>query len=62
MGVTKRNESLAANINIEGVFLNQMTKFRNLESLVTDDARRETEIKARLGMAKTTFGTMRHPD
>ena len=59
MGVTKRNESLVMNINIEGVALKQVTKFRYLGSLVTEDARCETEIKARIGMAKANFGKMR---
>ena len=39
--------------------MKQVTKFRYLGSLVTEDARCETEIKARIGMAKANFGKMR---
>ena len=59
MGVTKRNESLPVNITVEGVSMKQVTKFRYLGSLVTEDGKCDAEIKARIGMAKANFGKMR---
>ena len=47
------------NINVKEVSINQVTRFRYLGSSVTEDAKCETEIKARIGMAKSNFGRMR---
>ena len=59
MEVTKKKESLASSINVEGVTIEQVTKFRYLGSLVSENGKCDAEIKVRIGMAKTNFGKMR---
>ena len=59
MGITKRRERLMVNLNIEGAALYQVDKFRYLGSLVSEDGRCDDEIRARIGMAKSNFGSMR---
>ena len=59
MGITKRRERLMVNLNIEGAALYQVDKFRYLGSLVSEDGRCDDEIRARIGMAKSDFGSMR---
>ena len=59
-GVTKSRERLAVNINIEGVAIKQVGKFRYLGSLVSEDGRCDEEIRARRAMGKANFGKMRN--
>ena len=59
MGLTKRSEELPVNISLRGGTLNQVNSFRYLGSLVADDGRCDSDIRGRIGMAKTTFGQIR---
>ena len=59
MGVTKRSEPLPVNIYMEGRRFNQVASFKYLGSLVSEDGRCDKEIKARIGMAKANYGSMR---
>jgi len=44
-----------AEIFVEGKVLEQVQKFIYLEAWITEDGRRETEVKSRIAMAKATF-------
>ena len=46
MRVTKRNESLPLNITVEGVSMKQVTNFRYLGSLVTEDGKCDAVTKS----------------
>jgi endonuclease/exonuclease/phosphatase family metal-dependent hydrolase len=46
---------VVARIVIDGQVVEQVSKFKYLGSLITDDGRSEAEIKARIGMAKDAF-------
>ena len=60
MGITKRTERLTVRTNIEGAPIKQVASFRYLGSLVTEDGRCDSEIRTRIGMAKSNFGKMRN--
>ena len=60
MGVTKRRERLPVSINIEGVAIRQVEKFKYLGSLVSEDGKCDEEIRARIAMGKANFGKMRN--
>ena len=59
MGITKRRERLMVDINIEGSPLYQVDRFRYLGSVISEDGRCDDEIRARIGMEKANFGSMR---
>ena len=59
MGITKRREQLPVQIGLGGDILNQVNSFKYLGSLITEDAKCETDIRARIGMAKAAFGQLR---
>ena len=58
MVVTKLNEAPDCSIRIQQELVKQVEKFKYLGSTVTADARCTTEIKARIGIAKTAFRKM----
>ena len=59
MGITKRAEELSVNIRMEGRHITQIGKYKYLGVMVTKDGKCETEVLKRIGMAKTTFNSMR---
>ena len=59
MGVTKRMERLPIIITLAGDSLKQLAMFMYLESVLSENGRCESEIRARIGLAKANFGKMR---
>ena len=59
MGITKASGRLPVNITLDGLGIKQVSSFRYLGSLVDEDGKCDTEIRTRIGMAKTNFGKMR---
>ena len=59
MVVSKKPNSSKINIAIDGQHIEQVTSYRYLGSLITEDGRSEKEIKRRIMMAKTTFTNTR---
>ena len=59
MGLTKRREELPVNIILGTGALKQVSTFKYLGSLICDDGKCDTDIRARIGMAKTAFGQIR---
>ena len=58
MVVSKRSETPDCPIQIEQELVAKVEQFQYLGSVVTADARCSTEIKRRLGIAKTAFRKM----
>ena len=59
MGITKRAEDMSVNVRIEGRRITQVQNYKYLGVVVTDDGRCRTEVQKRIGMAKTSFNSMR---
>ena len=59
MGVTKRTEQLRVEAHVNGEAVRQVSSFRYLGSLISEDGRCDAEIKSRIAMAKGNFGKMR---
>ena len=59
MGITKRAEDLVVNIGLDGRHITQVQSYKYLGVMVTDDGRCGTEVRKRIGMAKTSFNNMR---
>ena len=59
MGVTKRTEQLRVEAHVNGESVRQVSSFRYLGSLLSEDGRYDAEIKSRIAMAKGNFGKMR---
>ena len=59
MGLTKRPEQLPVSISLRGDTLNQVSSFKYLGSLVSEDGKCDPDIRVRIGMAKTAFGQLR---
>ena len=59
MGVTKRTEQLRVEAHVNGEAVRQVSSFRYLGSLISEDGRSDAEIKSRVAMAKGNFGKMR---
>ena len=59
MGLTKRPEQLPVSISLRGDTLNQVSSFKYLGSLVSEDGKCDPDIRVRTGMAKTAFGQLR---
>ena len=57
--VTKINERLPVEISSEGRLLSQVSSFRYLGDLISEDDRSDKEIEARIGLTKPNFGKMR---
>ena len=55
MGVSKRSERLPVTVNKHSTALKQVDSFTYLRSLVSEEGRRDMEIRARIGMAKANF-------
>ena len=55
-GVTERSEPLTVGISIGGIILRKINCFKFLGSLLDEDARIACDIRARIGMARATFG------
>ena len=53
--VAKRKESLPVNANVEGTSTKQFTKFKCIGSLMSEDKRCDSDIRARIGKAKANF-------
>ena len=59
MGVTKRTEQLRVKAHVNGEAVRQVSSFRCLGSLISEDGRCDAEIKSRIAIAKGNFGMMR---
>ena len=59
MRVTKRNEQLTVSVSFGGVILKKVNSFKYLRTLVDGVTRCDRDIRARIGMAKSTFGQLR---
>ena len=59
MGVTKRTEQLRVEAHVNGEAVRQVSSFRYLGSLISEDGRCDAEIKSRIAMAKGNLGKMR---
>ena len=59
MGMTKRTEQLRVEAHVNGEAVRQVSSFRYLGSLISEDGRCDAEIKSRIAMAKSNFGKMR---
>ena len=53
-----RGEPLTVGISLGGVFLRRLNSFKNMESLMDEDARSDCNIIAKTGTAKATFGQL----
>ena len=53
------NRSTLLNVNIEGISIKKVEKFKYLGSMMSEDGRCDSEIRARIGLARTSFGEMR---
>jgi len=53
--VMSREGNVQCNINLDGVVLEQVNRYKYLGSWITEDVRCEKEIIARIAMAKTAF-------
>ena len=53
--VFSKEENVQCNIKVNGEYLEQVTSYRYLGSIVTEDGRSEVEIKTRIAMAKRPF-------
>ena len=59
MGLTKKTEQLRVEAHVNGEAVRQVSFFRYLGSLISEDGRCDAEIKSRIAMAKGNFGKMR---
>jgi hypothetical protein len=58
--VTSKNElEIKSRIKVEGTFLKQVTSFKYLGTIITSDGRCNTEIRSRIGQAKSVFNQMK---
>ena len=57
--VVSRNETSDVKIMVNGQVLEQVKKFKYLVQWITDDDRRECEIKNRIEISRSTFVKMR---
>jgi hypothetical protein len=57
--LVSRKEGGTVNIVVDGQLLEQVKKFRYLGALITEDGKCESEVKARIGMAKDAFNKRR---
>ena len=55
IGRKKKSLSTQQCVNLGGVPLEQVSRFKYLGSWITDDARSEEDLKVRVGMAKASF-------
>ena len=60
MVVTRYKERPKCNIKVNQNNLSQVESFKYLGTMITSDGRSDTEIKSRIGQAKTAFQNMRH--
>ena len=60
MVVSKRNENTECVLKIHQEPIKKVEEFQYLGSIVTADARSTTEIKRRIGIAKTAFRKMKN--
>ena len=58
MTVSKKNVSPKCKLEIDGLEIKQVDKFKYLGSLIASDAKSDQEIKRRIGIAKTAFKCM----
>jgi hypothetical protein len=59
MVISKTEEKPKINVNIHGETLQQVSSYLYLGHTITDDGRCDTEVKKRIGMAKSTFNDMK---
>ena len=59
MVISEDTKAPKVDIEIEGERLEQVSKFRYLGQMITEDGRSEEEIKKRIGMAKSIFEKMK---
>ena len=59
MLVHKEQDDKIVTINVDGEALDQVKSYQYLGQIVTDDGRCDTEIKRRIGIAKTSFVKMK---
>ena len=60
MVVSKRNEPIDCHVEIHQEPIKKVQEFQYLGSVLTSDARCTTEIKRRIGIAKTAFRKMKN--
>src|SRR5688572_736253 len=56
MGGDRVENGAQACLTLDGVQLEQVTRFKYLGSWISEDARREEDIRARVRIARTAFG------
>ena len=59
MIISRIIEEQVLNIQIHGEILQQVEHYQYLGHIITNDGRCETEVKKRIGIAKSTFNDMR---
>ena len=59
MLVASKTDAHQVRIEVRGRRIEQVSKFSYLGSLITEDCRCEKEIRARIGIAKSTFQRMK---
>ena len=60
MVISKGDEHIETNINVNGKVLGQVEKYKNLDSIVFRDARCVDEIKTCVNIPKTAFNKVKH--
>ena len=60
MEVTSSSESLRVSISLGGIIYRKVNSFKYLGSQVDEDARSQSDIRARIVMANATYGQLRN--
>ena len=60
MVTSKKDIEIKSRIKVEGTFLKQVTSFKYLGTIITSDGRCNTEIRSRIGQAKSVFNQMKN--
>ena len=60
MVISKADNDISANVEVGGVVLEQVQRYKYLGSVVTKDGRSVEEIKTRIAIAKNAFNKVKH--
>jgi hypothetical protein len=60
MVTSKKDIEITSRIKVKGTFLKQVTSLKYLGTIITSDGRCNTEIRSRIGQAKSVFNQMKH--
>jgi len=60
MVISKKNNEIKCNINVEGTTLKQVNSFKYLGTVITSDGRCNTEVRSRIGQAKVAFQKLKN--